>query len=278
MKEKKISLHAIIEEVLLGIYTIIIMIPIYYFVISAFKKRTNIVKFPLQINSKMFTLSNFPAMIKKMQFWEALKNTTVITVVPLVFVVFFASIAGFAIARIGGKFLKTYYKGLIALMVIPYIGCLLPLVVLSTKIHTYNSLWACILIQAAWNMPFATFLYAGFMQSIPKELEEAAYIDGCSTFGVYKTVFLPLLAPVTATCCIRQGIGMWNDYLTCRSLLNGDRTPTLMCGVRNFFGAYRSDYGYAFCAILVSSLPMVIIYICLQKYFIKGMVAGAVKG
>lgn len=278
MKEKKFKLSTLIEEVFLGVCTIIIMVPVYYFVISAFKKRTDIVKHPLVINGEMFTLSNFPAMIKKMQFWEALRNTTIITVVPLLFVVVLASIAGFAIARIGGKFLKTYYKGLVALMVIPYIGCLLPLVVLSTKINTYNSLWACILIQAAWNMPFATFLYAGFMQTIPKELEEAAYIDGCSTVGVYKTVFLPLLAPVTATCCIRQGIGMWNDYLTCRSLLNGDRTPTLMCGVRNFFGAYRSDYGYAFCAILVSSLPMILMYIFLQKYFIKGMVAGAVKG
>ena len=71
---------------------------------------------------------------------------------------------------------------------------------------------------------------------------------------------------------------MWNDYLTCRSLLNGDRTPTLMVGVRSFFGAYRSDYGYAFAAILLSSLPMIILFLFLQKYFIKGLAAGAVKG
>ena len=278
MKRARVKAGVYIEEIILLLYTVIAFIPIYYFLISAFKKRTNIVKHPLVINREFFTLSNFPAMVKKMQFWPALRNTAIITVVPLIFTVAFASVAGFAIARIGGKFLSTYYRFLIALMVIPYIGCLLPLVVLSVRLKTYNSLWACILIQAGWNMPFATFLYAGFMKTIPKELEEAAYIDGCSTLGVYRRIFLPLLAPVTATCCIRQGIGMWNDYLTCRSMLNGDRTPTLMCGVRTFFGAYRSDYGYAFCAILVSSLPMIMIYIFLQKYFIKGMVAGSVKG
>lgn len=275
---KKSRMRVFVEELVLLLCAGVALIPVYYFVISAFKKRTNIVKFPLELNSEMFTLENFPAMVKKMQFFPALKNTATITVVSLILVVLLSSVAGFAIARIGNRFLKRYYNGLVALMVIPYIGCILPLVTLSVNLDVYNSLWSCILIQTAWNLPFSTFLYSGFMQTIPKELEEAAYIDGCSTLGVYSKIFLPLLAPVTATCCIRQGIGMWNDYLTCRSLLNGDRTPTLMVGVRSFFGAYRSDYGYAFAAILMSSLPMIILFIFLQKYFIKGLAAGAVKG
>ena len=275
---RKSRVRVLIEELILFLCAGVALIPVYYFVISAFKKRTNIVKFPLELNMEMFTLENFPAMVKKMQFFPALKNTTIITVVSLVLVVLLSSIAGFAIARIANRFLKLYYNGLVALMVIPYIGCILPLVTLSVNLDVYNSLWSCILIQTAWNLPFSTFLYSGFMQTIPKELEEAAYIDGCRTLGVYSKIFLPLLAPVTATCCIRQGIGMWNDYLTCRSLLNGDRTPTLMVGVRSFFGAYRSDYGYAFAAILMSSLPMIILFIFLQKYFIKGLAAGAVKG
>lgn len=275
---KKSRFCIFLEELALLFAAIIAFVPIYYFVISAFKKRTNIVKFPLELNTGMFTLENFPAMVKKMQFFPALKNTTIITVVSLFFVVLLSSIAGFAIARIANKFLKKYYNFLVALMVIPYIGCILPLVTLSVNLNVYNSLWSCILIQTAWNLPFSTFLYTGFMQTIPKELEEAAYIDGCNTVGVYGKIFLPLLAPVTATCCIRQGIGMWNDYLTCRSLLNSDRTPTLMVGVRSFFGAYRSDYGYAFAAILLSSLPMIVLFLFLQKYFIKGLTAGSVKG
>ena len=127
-------------------------------------------------------------------------------------------------------------------------------------------------------MPFAVFLYTGFMGDLPKELEEAAYIDGCSVFGTYSRVFLPLLAPVTATCAIRQGVGMWNDYLVSRTLLNENKNPTLMVGITGFFGARGSELGYAMTGMLLVSIPMVILFLCLQKYFIKGIAAGAVKG
>ena len=157
-------------------------------------------------------------------------------------------------------------------MVIPFIGCLLPLTVQATRLGTYDSIWGCILIQSAWNMPFATFLFAGFMQSLPRELEEAAYIDGCTTLGVYSRVFLPLLTPVTATCAIRCGVGIWNDYL------NENKNPTLMVGINGFFGARAMEFGYAFAGIILVSLPMIILFLCLQKYFIKGIAAGAVKG
>lgn len=277
MKARR-KLRTIIEETILAICTIIMMVPIYYLVIGAFKKRTDIVKFPLTINPEIFTLENFPYVIKKMNYWKALSNTVFITVMALVIVIICASLAGFAIARIRSRIFSGYYKLLVTLMVIPFIGCLLPLTTLSSKLGLYNSIWGCILIQAAWNMPFSVFLYAGFMGDLPRELEEAAYIDGCSTFGVYSRIFLPLLAPVTATCCIRQGVGIWNDYLVTRTLLNENKNPTLMVGINGFFGARGSELGYAFTGILLVSIPMVILFLCLQKYFIKGIAAGAVKG
>ncbi len=277
MKAKR-KLRAVIEETILAVCTIIMMIPIYYLVIGAFKKRTDIVKFPLTINAEVFTLENFPYVIKKMDYWKALGNTVFITVMALLIVIVCASLAGFAIARIRSRIFSGYYKLLVTLMVIPFIGCLLPLTTLSSKLGLYNNIWGCILIQAAWNMPFSVFLYAGFMGDLPRELEEAAYIDGCSTFGVYSRIFLPLLAPVTATCCIRQGVGIWNDYLVTRTLLNENKNPTLMVGINSFFGARGSELGYAFTGIVLVSIPMVILFLCLQKYFIKGIAAGAVKG
>lgn len=277
MKGKN-KLRTILEEILLAIFTVIMMVPIYYLVIGAFKSRKDIVKFPLIINPEIFTLENFPYVIKKMKYWKALGNTVFITVMALVIVIIFASLAGFAIARIRSRIFSGYYKLLVTLMVIPFIGCLLPLTTLSSKLGLYNSIWGCILIQAAWNMPFSVFLYAGFMGDLPRELEEAAYIDGCNTFGVYSRIFLPLLAPVTATCCIRQGVGIWNDYLVTSTLLNENKNPTLMVGINSFFGARGSELGYAFTGIVLVSIPMVILFLCLQKYFIKGIAAGAVKG
>ena len=268
----------LLSEVALVIGTIIMMIPIYYFVLGAFKSRADIIKFPLTIDASTFTLENFPYVINKMKYWGALLNTGFITVMALIIVVVCASLAGFAVARFRHKVFSGYYKLVVTLMVIPFIGCLLPLTVQSVQLGLYDNIWGCILIQAAWNMPFAVFLYTGFMGDLPKELEEAAYIDGCSSFGVYSRIFLPLLAPVTATCCIRQGVGICNDYLVSRTLLNENKNPTLMVGITGFFGARGSELGYAFTGMLLVSIPMVIMFLCLQKYFIKGIAAGAVKG
>ena len=226
----------------------------------------------------MFTLDNFPYVIKKMKYWQAMGNTAFITLMALILIIVFASLAGFAIARCRHGVFSGYYKIIVTLMVIPFIGCLLPLTTISTKLGLYNSIWGCIVIQAAWNMPFAVFLYTGFMQGIPKELEEAAYLDGCKPVGVYARVFLPLLAPVTATCCIRQGVGIWNDYLVSRALLNENKNPTLMVGITGFFGSRGSELAYAMTGVLLVSIPMIIMFLFLQKYFIKGIAAGAVKG
>lgn len=262
----------------LALATVVLWIPIYYFVIGAFKKRTDIVKHPLTLDFSRMSFDNFAYAFKKMNLFKALGNTGFITVIALLIVIVCGSLAGFAIARIHHKVFRVFYTVVIALMVVPFIGALIPIVVLIHRIGLYGSLWGNVLIQAAWNLPFSIFLFTGFMQSLPKEMEDAAYIDGCSTFGIYLRIFLPLLKPVTATCCIRAGIGIWNDYLVSNSLLNSARQPTLMVAVYQFFGQYVSEYGYAFAGIIMASLPIVIMFLFLQKYFIKGLVAGAVKG
>jgi len=275
---KQGRIKKVFEEIGIGLATLVMMVPIYYVVISAFKLRKDIVKFPLVLNQELFTTENFPNVIKKIQYWKALGNTAFITLMALIIVIVAASLAGFAIARIKSRGFSAYYKLIVTLMVIPFIGCLLPLVTIATKLGLYDNIWGCIVIQAAWNMPFAVFLYTGFMGSLPGELEEAAYIDGSSVFGVYWRIFLPLLAPVTATCAIRQGTGIWNDYLVSRSLLNENTIPTLMVGINAFNGQRGQEMGLIMTGALLVSIPMIIMFLCLQKYFIKGIAAGAVKG
>ena len=276
--KRKSAASKFLGELGLLIATAIMMIPVYYFVISSFKNRKDVIKAPLSLTRENFTLENFPYVIKKMKYWEAMGNTLFITLMALIITIVLASLAGFAIARCRHAIFSGYYKLIVTLMVIPFIGCLLPLTTIATKLGLYNSIWGCIVIQAAWNMPFAVFLYTGFMQGIPKELEEAAYLDGCKPVGVYARVFLPLLAPVTATCCIRQGVGIWNDYLVSRALLNENKNPTLMVGITGFFGSRGSELAYAMTGVLLVSIPMIIMFLFLQKYFIKGIAAGAVKG
>ena len=212
-----------------------------------------------------------------MKYLRGLLNTGIITAGALALVVFAGSLAGFAVARLRNRLFDMFYGLLVALMVVPFIGCVVPLVVMSVRMKLYNNLLGCILIQAGWNVSFAIFLYVGFMKGIPKELEEAAYLDGCNTFQVYWKIFLPMLKPVTATCLIRSGVFIWNDYLVSSSLLNSNKTPTLMVGIQQFFGSRATEYGYAFAGIVLASLPMVILFLCMQKNFISGLAAGAVK-
>ena len=276
--KKKMTAGSLVKEVLLVLATVIMLIPIYYFIVSAFKLREDILFYPLKITAQMFTLENFVVAYEKIKYVKSVSNTAFITIGSMIITIILGSLNGFVIARVKAKRFDVIYSYLLALMVIPFVGCLIPLVVMMNRVHLYNSLWSCLLIQAGWNIPFATFLYTGFMRSLPGELEEAAMIDGCSLFGTYARVFLPLLGPVTATCCIRCGIGVWNDYLVSASFLNSSKTPTLQVSVGKFFGQYVNEYGQSFAVVVMCSIPIILLFVFLQKYFIKGIAAGAVKG
>ncbi len=278
MKTQKNSIRTGVEELILLLATLVQLTPLIYLAMGAFKNRSDIVKHPFSLTKEMFTLANFPKAVTNMKFLRSLSNTALITLISLVLVIFIGSLTGFAVARAKGKLFTIFYSICVALMVIPFISCLIPVITQATKLNIYNTVWGCIAYEAAWNIPMAVFLYTGFIRGLPQELQDAAYIDGCSTFKVYSSVFLPLLAPVTATCAIRCGVGMWNDYILARCMLNSVRIPTLMVSIYSFFGDRVNEYGLAFAGIILASLPMVIIYISLQKYFIKGIVAGAVKG
>lgn len=278
MIRMKKLLKNIVQEIALVVMTLIWMLPVYYFVISAFKDRRDIVKGPLRFDLSEMSFDNFAYVLNNTPLLKALCNTAIITVSALILIILISSMAGFVLGRMNSPVFRIYYKLIVALMVVPFIGCLLTLVKLSVALDTYNSLLGCILIHVAWHLPLCTFLYSGFMRSLPSELEEAGYVDGCSTFKMYFSVFLPLLKPVTATCCIQSGLVIWNDYLVSNALLNSTRMPTLMVNVYSFFGEYVSEYGYAFASVILAALPIIILFVTLQKYFIKGLTAGAVKG
>jgi len=279
--KNRLTKRVVTEEVLFLIFTLIMLIPVYYFLVGAFKTRQEIIRHPLTITLEMLKntgFDNFTYVWKRLDISNSLKNNVFITATSLAIEVVAGSLAGFTFARIPRKSFGLIYTTIVAIMVVPFMGCLLAQVIESTQLGLYGSIWAAVLILASWHLPFTTFLFAEFMTALPKELEDAAYIDGCSTFGVYSRVFLPLLKPVIATCIIRSGIGAWNDFIICDSFLNPTTNPTLMVALYKFFGTRASEYGYAFAGMLLVSLPIIVLYIFLQKYFIKGLTAGAVKG
>ena len=278
MAEKKSNVGYVIKEIIILLCTILFLFPIFYFVISAFKRLPDILNYPLVITPAMFTTDNFVQAYKRIKYFKAVGNTAYIVAMSIMITIFCSSLSGFVIARVRAKRFQFSYKFFVALMVAPFVAVIVPLIVIMKRLGLINNLWTCILIQASWNLPFATFLFTGFMKTLPMELEEAALIDGCSMFKTYSRVFLPLQAPVVATCCIVCGMGVWNDYVVCASFLNSAKTPTLMIQVGSFFGQYVKEYGQSFAAVTMCSAPILILFIFLQKYFIRGMAAGAVKG
>ena len=276
MKKDKISSIAL--EVLFVLATVVIWIPLYYLLIGAFKGREDIVLNPLGINFSTLTLDNFANAWQRMDFFNSFVNTLIITVGALLILVAFSALAAFAISRIHWKVFTVYYAVIVALMVVPFISCLLPLVRQLRGMGLYNTHLGAILVHAAWHLPFCIFLYEGFMKGIPKELEEAATIDGANTIQTFLLIFLPLIKPVTATCCIRSGMTIWNDFLVSSTMLNASKTSTLIVSINAFFGKYVNEYGFAFAGILLATLPIALMFIFLQKYFVAGMIAGAVKG
>lgn len=205
-------------------------------------------------------------------------NTAVYTLISVVILAMLCGAAAWAIARRKGKFFKFSYIYFIVGILIPAQALFLPIYIVGYKTGLVNTRLGVILMFIATNMSFGVFLMTSFMNTVPVELEEAACIDGCSVYRTYFSIVMPLLKPAMATLVIMQAFQIWNDYLMSSLYVSSDELKTLTVAIQSLFSQQTSDYSTAFAAIVISVLPIAVLFICLQKYFIKGMTVGAVKG
>ena len=210
---------------------------------------------------------------------NAFGNTTIITTFSALLLIFFGSMSAYALARRTTRLNKYIYLLFVGVMVIPPLTALVPLYRLVVEIGLMNTHLVAILNNVAAFMPLTIFLYAGFIRStIPKELEEAAKLDGASTLGVFFKVVFPLLKPITATILIIASVYIWNDYQFAIFFLQDSSVQTLTVALAGFFGQNASQLNLVAAAALMVSLPMVIVFLFLQRFFIAGLAAGSVKG
>ncbi|WP_141430451.1 carbohydrate ABC transporter permease [Bacillus sp. 03113] len=224
------------------------------------------------------TFSNFTDTITKFDIIRALTNSFVITFGAILILIMASSFAGYAIARFKIFFNKAIYLLFLFSMMIPAIINSVPLYKVMHAIGGINSRWAMMLLLAANALPFATFLYAGFMSSIPEELEEAAIVDGANRLQVFFYIVLPLLTPVTASVVIINGIGIWNNYSQVVFYLQDQEVQTIPLAISMFFQQYGAQWHLMASATTMAMIPAVIVFVLGQKYFMKGLSAGAVKG
>jgi len=258
------------------VITLFHLVPFYILITTALKAKGDFSSkwaFPTELN-----IQNFIEAWQKANLGNALLNTSTITFFAALLLVVLGSMAAYPLARRLTRLNKYVYIIFIAIMVIPPLTSLVPLYQLVVDIGMMNTRTIAVLNNVASFMPLTIFLYAGFIRStIPKELEEAAKIDGASTIGIFFKIVFPLLKPVTATVLIISCVYIWNDYQFAIFFLQSEEVKTLTVAISSFFGENANNLNLVASAAIIAMLPMTLLFLFLQRYFIEGLAAGSIK-
>lgn len=284
MEQEKASTSKKIRKVLKIIVTVLVfllyMFPFYMIVLNAFKTKRDITKLPLSWGGeKGFTVENFISAFEKMDFLNVLKNSAIITCCSVVLIILFSSMAAYIFVRKEWKINKLIFTLMLFSMVIPFQVIMIPLIsIYGGTFGILNHRATLIFMHLGFSVSMAVFMYHGFIKgSIPISLEEAAQIDGATRIRTFFQIVFPLLKPTTATLVILYALALWNDYLLPSLILTEKKLYTIPIATKLFQGAYGNDMDLLMAALVMAIIPVIILYVALQKYIIAGVVAGAVK-
>lgn len=280
-KEAKAKKHwKVLDFVLLAVVIILavmFLFPTFYAFMSSLKTNGEILKDSMALPSRL-NLDNFVYLFQETEFPRALMNSAILTVVSMVLIIIVVPMAAYGIERKQSRATKAVYSIFIAGMMIPFQVYMVPLFKQLKVLGLYGTLLGPIIIYVAGAGCFGTLLYCSFIRGIPKELEEAAAIDGCGRFRTFWQIVFPLLKPCTSSLIIINGLGIWNDYLMPSLVLNSDTGATINVEIFSFVDQFTSRWDVVFAGTVCAMLPILIVFLCLQKHFVKGVAAGAVKG
>ena len=222
---------------------------------------------------------NFTEAIDRMDYWQALGNSLIITVLSVGAIVITSSMLAYYLARSKTKFSSVTFLVLVASMIVPFQALMIPFVGLfgDRGLGLPGNQFTIAFFYVGFGVALSTFLYHGFITNIPYELDEAAGIDGASPLRTFRSIIFPMLGPVTATVAIINALWIWNDFLLPSVVLLDNEQKTIPLRTFVFYGNYTSDYGLAMAGLVISILPIVIFYFIMQRQIIAGISAGAVK-
>ncbi len=263
-------------NLLLIVLSIAMIYPIVIIVITAFKPNLEVLTNPTGLPQAP-TFDNFVTSWQDAGFTNLFFNSVLLTVVSMTVATFVAALASYAIVRQATRIGSGVYLLLAAGIFLPMQLALVPQFRVVRDLGLINNYAGVILIYIAGALPFGVFLMAAFMRQVPREIVEAAVIDGAGYFQLFWRIFFPLARPAVATFWVLQGVGVWNDYLVPQLLLTDPGKRTLTTGVLYFKAQYLADWGNIMAAVLIMSLPILLLFVFAQRYFVSGLYAGAVK-
>ncbi len=257
------------------------MFPFLMVVINSLKQKRDIIKSPFSwlFTIKGLSFDNFVKAFTQMDFLNAFKNSLIVTASATILVTLLAAMFAYYIVRHNNAISKIIFALMIASMIIPFQAIMIPLVsIYGGNLNILNHRITLIFMHTGFSMAMSVFMFHGFIKgSVPIALEEAAYIDGCTHTRTFFKIVLPLLKPIISTMVILNALAFWNDFLLPSLVLTDKKLLTLPLSTYSFYGTYSADYGTIMAGLLLCVIPILILYVILQKQIISGVVAGAVK-
>ena len=269
-----------ITVLLIILAVITIVFPLYMTVMIAFKQPSEMTNSIAGILSfpKQWSFSNFAEAMRVTDFWRSLFNSVKITLITVVISILLHSMVGYAIGRnkAKSKFYNFSYLYIVSGMFVPFAILMMPLVKQTAEWHIANVV-GVIICYVVFYMPMNVLLYSGYLTNIPVALEEAARVDGASTWKTYWSIIFPIMKPMHATVAVLTALGTWNDVMTPLVIMSGSGANTLPLAQLTFQTQFGTNYNLAFASYLLALLPILIFYIFCQKQILNGVVNGAVK-
>lgn len=257
---------------------IIALAPLMYMVSTALKSNAYVQEYPPRFIPENPTLENFQMAFSSRNFGRALLNSAGVAIATSIFVTTLSTMMAYAFARFDFRGKKVIFAGLLIMIMIPGVVLLIPQFILAKALGLRNSLPGLVLIYSAGPLAFNTFLLRGFLESLPREIEESAIIDGASPFTVFWRVMMPLATPAISTVAVFSFLGAWDEYLLALNFLSDENLRTLPIAIANFRGQHASNWGLVFAGSLTAVIPTVVLFVIFQRYFIQGITSGGVRG
>ena len=264
------------RTVFIFLLLILFLVPFYLVLNNSFRTTEQFVNAPFQLTDSL-DLKNYTNAFQKMRFLGGLQNSFIITLCSVAMVLITASMSAHYLVRNRSKLSNTIFGVMIASMIVPFQAVMIPLAKIYGSMNLYNNPWTLMFFYVGFGQAFAVFIFHGFIKSIPVELEEAALIDGCNKLKNFFKIVLPNLKPVLVTVLILDVLWIWNDYLLPSMVLLSPDLRTLPLSTYSFFTTYSVDYAPLMAGLVLTIIPVIVLYLLCQKQIIEGVVQGAIK-
>ncbi|MGX9901444.1 carbohydrate ABC transporter permease [Arthrobacter sp. SA17] len=271
------SVSEIVCMTVLAVLVLVISFPIIYAFLNSFRSYAEITTTPMGLPTR-FNLDNYVRLFQQTDYGEALLNTLIITVGTIVLLIALVPMAAYGIERMGGRTSRWIYVLFIAGLMVPFQVRMIPLVKGMNDVGLYGTLFGVILVHLGGATAFGILLYCSFIKGVPIEVEEAAHVDGAGRFRTFWLIVFPMLLPVTSAFIIIQALGLWNDFFIPLVFLDSSSAGTINVAISRMVGLLTSQWELIYTGAILAVIPSVIIFAAFQRYFIKGMSIGAVKG